>query len=304
MGRRAGFDVVTSVELGGGLYNNTYRVGIGQERPVILRVAPDAGKQARIERFLMRNEYLSLPFFSSLSDMMPRMLFADWTHDILDRDYVWQSLLDGVAGADGLKAYPRSEWAAFYRQMGTLARRVHAVRGERFGMVRGPLFDRWSEAILVSLHDTAADLDDAGLDSRDVREVTHIVEQSSDILDEITEPRLLHGDLWLPNVMFAAGAPEPTVTGIFDHDRASWGDPAADWPIYVARQRAERDPFWETYGRPADTQENTWRALVYQARHLGAVRLERHRLGRHDRIAATYEEMRGVVDRMVAVVTT
>lgn len=297
MGRRAfGVDVVAFVELGGGLYNNTYRVDIGAERPVILRVAPE--REIRIEHRLMRNEYASLPFFSPLAELMPRMLFADWTHDIIERDYVWQTMLDGVAGSEGLKAYPRSEWGAFYRQVGAIAKRIHAINGERFGMVAGPLFTTWSDAVLTSLHDTAADIDDAGLNSRDMREMICIVERDTAVLDEITQPRLLHGDLWLPNVMFAVGAPEPTVTGIFDHDRAFWGDPAADWPIYVVSQRAERDPFWETYGPPDNSPQAVWRALVYQARHIGAIRLERHRLGRDDRIEATYEDMRGVLDKI------
>jgi len=99
----------------------------------------------------------------------------------------------------------------------------------------------------------------------------------------------------VPNVLLAPGAPEPTITGVLDHDRASWGDPAADWTIHVVGLRAERDPFWDTYGRPPRTPGALWRALVYRARHIGAVRLERHRLGRHDRIADSYEQLREVL---------
>ncbi len=34
--------VVSAVELGNGMYNSTYRVDLGVDRPVILRVAPNA----------------------------------------------------------------------------------------------------------------------------------------------------------------------------------------------------------------------------------------------------------------------
>jgi hypothetical protein len=88
-------EVVSAVELSGGLYNNTYRVEIGEDRPVILRVAPEPGRQSRVERALMRNEHTSLPFFAPIAAMMPRTLFVDWTREIVGRDYLVQTMLDG-----------------------------------------------------------------------------------------------------------------------------------------------------------------------------------------------------------------
>ncbi|GAB3574510.1 phosphotransferase [Amycolatopsis endophytica] len=119
-----------------------------------------------------------------------------------------------------------------------------------------------------------------------------IAERHRDVLDDITEPRLLHGDLWTPNVLLSPGAPDPVISGVLDHDRASWGDPAADWGPYLATRRPA---FWEGYGAPADTPRSRWRALIYRARHLGALRLERHRLGKADRVAASYSEMCAVL---------
>jgi aminoglycoside phosphotransferase (APT) family kinase protein len=293
----AGMEVVSAVELGGGLYNNTYRVEIGEDRPVILRVAPEPGRQSRIERALMRNEHASLPFFAPIAAMMPRTLFVDWTREILGRDYLWQTMLDGMPAPGGLRAYPRPQWAEFYRQLGTIAKRVHGVRGERFGPVAWPTFTTWSEAVICSMEDTAADLEDAGLDAGDVREVVAVAGRRRTVLDEIDEPRLLHGDLWVPNVMLALDTPEPTITGVLDHDRASWGDPAADWTTWMIAQRpaTERAAFWKTYGAPPDTARAVWRAQIYRARHVSAVRLERHRLRRHTEIAGSYAEMREVL---------
>lgn len=144
----------------------------------------------------------------------------------------------------------------------------------------------------------AADLEDAGLDAGDVREVVAVAGRRRTVLDEIDEPRLLHGDLWVPNVMLALDTPEPTITGVLDHDRASWGDPAADWTTWMIAQRpaTERAAFWETYGVPPDTARAVWRAQIYRARHVSAVRLERHRLRRHTKIAGSYAEMREVLD--------
>lgn len=294
--------VMSAVELGNGMYNNTYRVEIGDVRPVILRVAPEPSRQYRIERELMRNEHASAPYLAPIAPMIPRTLAADFTHEIIDRDYLFQTMLDGVPAPEGLGNYPRPRWTLFFRQMGEIANSVHGVRGDRFGPVAGPSFDTWSGAVIGFLADLAADLDDVGLDSADVREVASIADKHRAVLDEITEPRLLHGDLWTVNVMMERGAAKPTITGVFDNDRTSWGDPASDWTIFMAGKKpgTERDAFWETYGPLTATPSAARRSLFYRARHICTIRLERHRLGNSEAVPETYEQMRDVLKELRA----
>lgn len=293
-------DVASIVELGDGTYNSTYRVELAGERPVILRVAPEPGRQRRAEHEWMRNEHASVPYFAPIAPMLPRTLAIDFTHEIIGRDYLFQTLLDGVPAPEGLAAYPRPQWASFYRGIGAIARAIHAVRGDRFGPVAGPWFATWSEALIAYFDDIAADLSDSGLDAIDIRDIATLAARRRSVLDEITEPRLLHGDLWNANLMIAPGAPEPTITGVFDCDRTLWGDPLADWPIYRAGQRpgTERDAFWETYGPLPSTPSANQRMLFYQARHISALRLECHRSGHPEAVADSYDEMRDVLVRL------
>jgi hypothetical protein len=200
---------VSVVELGYGTYNSTYRVDLGTDRPVILRVAPEPSRQSRAERSLMRNEHASAPYLAPIAALMPRTLAIDFTHEIIGRDYLFQTLLDGVPAPDGLAAYHRPEWAPFFRQMGTITRRIHAVRGDSFGWVASPRFARWHDAYTSSLADLAAALADAGLDASDIHETAAAATRQSVIFNEITQPRLLHGDLWTANMMISPGAPEP-----------------------------------------------------------------------------------------------
>lgn len=292
--------VASAVELGNGMYNNTYRVDIGGDRPVILRVAPEPARQYRIERELMRNEHASVPFLAPIAPMIPRTLAADFTHEIIGRDFLFQTMLDGVPGPEGIGQYPRAEWASFFRQMGQITRSIHTVRGEGFGPVSGPRFETWSEAVIAFFADLAADLDDAGLDSADVREVAAAADNDQAVLDEVSEPRLLHGDLWTVNVMMEPGAAKPTISGVFDNDRTSWGDPESDWTIFMAAKKpgTERDAFWDTYGARPSTAGAARRSLFYLAKHIGAIRLERHRLGNTDAVPETYEQMREVLDQL------
>ncbi|WP_274565086.1 phosphotransferase family protein [Streptomyces spiramyceticus] len=285
--------VASASELGTGMYNTTYRATVvGQEREVVVRIAPDAERQFISERALMRNEYASLPYLAALAPLLPRVLAADFTHEVIGRDYMVQSFLDGVPASEHLRTYPRSAWPVYYQQLGEIARRVHDVRGAAFGPIAGPAYGRWSEAVVASLEDIAADLEGVGLDASDVREVVTAAHRHQAVLDEITEPRMLAGDLWLPNTQLDRHAPEPVITGAYDFDRTLWGDPAADWTIRMVTTKAdERQAFWETYGPLEQSEAATWRSKVYEARHLGAVRLERHRLGNKEGVRNSYEAL-------------
>ncbi|GAA3212211.1 phosphotransferase family protein [Nonomuraea helvata] len=295
-----GRDARSAVELGLGAYNSTYRVTVdGEARPVVVRFAPEPGAQFPSERQLMRNEYATVPYLAVIAPLMPRVIAADWSHELIGRDYLVQTLLDGVPAPEGLPDYPRPAWAPFFRQLGEITRKIHQVRGPAFGPVAGGGHATWSQAVIASLEDIAADLDRAGLEAADLRKAAALAGENRTVLDEITEPRLLAGDLWTVNTMIAAGAPKPTITGVLDLDRTLWGDPAADWTMrMVAKKPDERVAFWEGYGEPARGAAATWRFLLYEVRHLGAVRLERHRLGSGDGVRDTYEAVIRVLSEL------
>ncbi|MGW0732450.1 phosphotransferase family protein [Streptomyces sp. NPDC002851] len=289
--------VVSAVELGAGMYNSTYRVKVAdQERSVILRVAPGPEKQFRSERQLMRNEYASVPYLAAIAPLMPRVIAADRSHQVIGRDWMVQSFLDGIPAPERLGAYPRARWPGFFRQMGAIAKTVHAVRGPQFGPVAGPAYGTWSEAVIASLEEIATDLDSVGLDSADVSKVAAVAAHERAVLDDVTEPRLLSGDFWTVNSLLDATAPEPVTTGVFDFDRTLWGDPAADWTIRMElAKKDEPTAFWESYGMLDRSPVAMWRSRIYEARHLGAIRLERQRLGETDAVGESYGAMADVL---------
>lgn len=294
---------VSAVELAGGCYNSTYRVTLtGESQPVILRVAPVPGRQFRVERETMRAEHAVLPFLAPIAPLIPRTLAADFTHEVIGRDYMFQTVLPGVPGPEGIGAYPAGRHGALYRQLGEITRLIHGVRGVRFGPVAGPGHATWSEAVAGYFTDLAADLDDLGLDSRDARQFAAAAGQDRAALDEVASPRLLHGDLWTVNVMLDPAAEEPVICGVFDNDRVTWGDPEADWPLYLAGRKpgTARDAFWDGYGMRSSGEAAARRSLYYLARHIGAIRLERHRLGQARQVPQTYEQMHSLLVQLTA----
>ncbi|MDJ1135452.1 hypothetical protein [Streptomyces iconiensis] len=69
---------------------------------------------------------------------------------------------------------------------------------------------------------------------------------------------------------------------------------------YPRRQEAwaksgERQAFWETYGPVDESEATVWRQKIYEARHLGASRLERHRRGKAHGVGDTYAALADVV---------
>ncbi len=211
----------------------------------------------------------------------PRILAADFTHQLIDRDYMVQTLVTGVPASTGLTAYPRSEWLPFYRQLGTITRTIHDVRGARFGPVAGPGHDTWSQALVSQFEALAADQVDAGLDPDGCRRIIDLARHHRAVLDDIPGPRLLHGDLWTLNILIDAAAAEPTITGVLDSDRACWGDPLGDVPLDRVRHlaEAEQDAFFTGYGTPVSTAGTELREQFYRARHLIGSQLDIQRRG-------------------------
>jgi hypothetical protein len=143
----------------------------------------------------MRNEHASQPWLAVLAPLMPKVLAAGWSHQVVARDWMIQIHLQGVSAPEHLGRYSRAAWPVFFRQMGAITRSVHDVRGPHFGSVSGPGHRRWSDAVVASLEAIASDLDGAGLDAADVRKVAAVAAHEASVLDEVTEPRLLTGDL-------------------------------------------------------------------------------------------------------------
>ena len=87
-----------------------------------------------------------------------------------------------------------------------------------------------------------------------------------------------HGDLWLFNILIQRGSPgaAPKIVGILDADRAWWGDPLADWTMFIwargdgAEMDEARRQFWQAYGQPEEIPGAAFRAAVYEAMHTGA----------------------------------
>ena len=292
-------------ELSGGLYNTTYLIHIAEMPPVILRVSPHSTRQFHLEKNLMRNEYAGLPFLAPIAPLLPRVLMVDFTHQILERDYLFQTSMEGEQWDQIMPILTPEENKMLWRQLGAITKQIHAVQGDHFGNdLFHSSFSSWCLAVMDWLTTIIYDLEEARLDAADVRNLLDIAQANREFLDEITQPQLLHGDLWTVNVLIKREADGPRISAILDSDRISWGDPLADWTMFLLHRHAspEVDAFWETYGQQEKSLGAQFRMLIYQGRYIGGSRLEHHRLHHHEIVRRSYQDMHMVIMALRSVI--
>jgi aminoglycoside phosphotransferase (APT) family kinase protein len=259
-------------ELQGGTFNTTFLLTLTDQGRVVLRISPPQTNAIPWdENLLMRREHFIQPFFAPIAALMPKTLLADFTHQLIDRDYIFQTFIEGERWDDVMDQLTPAENNILWDQFGRYLKLIHQVQGETFGLpLPGFQFSRWSQAVIDRLERTLQAARDDQLDIPHLAAILETVRAYPRQLDEIQAPRLLHGDLWSFNILVSRGKNGPTIVGILDADRAWWGDPMADWTMFIlahAEQEEGHAHFWQAYGQPGDGRGARFRKTVYDAMH-------------------------------------
>lgn len=222
----AGLGCSVEAELTDGWFNAAYRVRLDDGRPAVVKIAPPPDALVlRYERGIMATEVMAHRRMAALGDVpLPELLHAA-------PDFMTLSVLPGTPGTRRRTASPRTgrprcavNWAGSWRGC-TLA-----PEDGRYGYPApeaGLSAADWPTAFRVMVE---AMLEEAVRWSTPLGvapdEVRALVAEGADVLAEVTEPRLVHFDLWPGNVFVAEDG--SAVTGLIDHERAFWGDPVAE----------------------------------------------------------------------------
>jgi aminoglycoside phosphotransferase (APT) family kinase protein len=219
-----GVEIVAHEEFTDGYFNAAHGVRLADGRDVVLKVAPAPGlKLLRYEADLMRTE---IEFFERAAEVgfpLPKVWYADPEAGVMIMDRLRGESLDTKK-----KEMSEPELLAVRRELGVLSARLSRVVGSFFGYPR--LSGRtqakaWRDAFLAMIADI---LDDAAemnrVLPRTVSEVRAAIERHGPALDAVTEPALVHFDLWDGNIFVLDGR----VEGFIDGERALYGDPIAE----------------------------------------------------------------------------
>ncbi|RSM82875.1 aminoglycoside phosphotransferase family protein [Streptomyces sp. WAC 01325] len=220
-------------ELTDGWFNTAYRVRLDDGRRAVVKVAPLPDTSVlRYERGILATEAMVYRRIARLPGggvPTPELLHAG-------EEFIAVSVLDGTPWDKAGDGLPASTRRALRRELGAVAARLHTLAPEdgRFGYPAAESAlsaPHWRTAFTAMVD---ALLDDAerwrsplGVPPADIRT---LLAEGADALDEVTEPRLVHSDLWPGNIFIDAGGGDrrPRITGLIDHERAFWGDPAAE----------------------------------------------------------------------------
>jgi aminoglycoside phosphotransferase (APT) family kinase protein len=294
-------------ELDGGECNNTYLMTFADAQRVILRVSPAPDKPCPGRGAgLMRNEHCFQPFLAPIATLVPKTLFTDFAHQLINRDYMFQTFMEGTRWSDIAQSLTPEENRALWIQLGQIAKTIHSVQGELFGSpITGTLSTLWSTLVANGLARSIQQLEAAQVDASDVKLVREIAQTHSALLDEIRQPCLLHGDLWTFNALVKLDQDNPHITAVLDADGCSWGDPMADWTMFRLHIMATEgktsneiegvQSFWQGYGQPECSKGALFREQIYRASNFAGARLELHLQGREEIVQRTYEKLQEII---------
>jgi aminoglycoside phosphotransferase (APT) family kinase protein len=293
--------VESAREIGGGLFNNTFVLACSDGKRRVLRISPDHDDPALFsnEAFLLRREVALGPVLEPvLATLLPRVLAVDFSGDIVSRDAVLTEFIDGENWDAVKDTLSPAQNDSVWRELGGLVRRIHEVRGRRFGWPEPEVpATTWSGFILHAARGLLLDFGRLRVDDTETREWLKAIEDGRPLLDEMREPRLVHGDPWPKNVLIQREGGTVRIAGLLDHERGLWGDPMNEWVFHLLKFPPA---FWETYGPRPEGQGAEYRAHVYHGLILAQVILEARRYGRDDRparheLARVTQEMRRLI---------
>jgi aminoglycoside phosphotransferase (APT) family kinase protein len=294
--------ITAARELGGGTFNATYRVSRDGLPDVILRVAPASQNVAWDEQWLMRKEHAIQPYFAPVAHLMPKTILADFTHQLIDHDYLFQTFIEGERWDDIHDQLTPDEETALWSEFGRLLKTIHSVQGESFGWPHpGQQFPKWSVALSNRMEQIQGQVQLHGLELAVLSHILDIVRAHPQSLDEITRPSLLHGNLWLFNILIRRTEGSAQIVGLLDADRAWWGDPAADWTMFILANAPDEPQikrvhgiFWKAYGKPENSPGQHFRKQVYEAMHAGTAFLWANRHGDQGTINLAREKLASI----------
>ena len=280
------------VELDAGLFNNAYRVDT-DGASFILKVAPHAAVPVFfVERHLMAREQHLAPRLRAAHPLVPE--YGDF-FDIADRPAFLQGLVPGRLWHAVESELSAEENAILWRQLGDFARTLHTETGDRFGYP-DPFVHAatWSRFIELNVEGLAEDCRRHDALSREVEDFLELLPRFDRRLDEVTTPRLLHGDLWPRNVLIDGEGPDIHIVAVVDGERAYWGDPLADWVLILYDVP---EAFWVGYGENLEQEGDPVRIDVYKGMYfmlniLEAKRFEESDAGPRERLDAVNRRLR------------
>ncbi|XVV17208.1 phosphotransferase family protein [Actinoplanes sp. CA-131856] len=249
-------------EMSHGWFNVAYRIRLRDGSGVVVKIAPPPAIEVMTyERGAMAIELASLKLIAGKTSVpVPRVDFADRSHELVDADYFFMPYIDADNFGIVREGLPDAE--VYDEALGAANRELNSIVGAGFGPLAGPFDATWRACFLRMIGDVLTDGERRTVDlGHSYDEIRALIAANEDCLDEVTEPRFVEWDLWDSNVMIRDGK----IVAIIDHERAFYGDPLIEAGFTAVDLPAFGDPaaFMRGYGHAELTATERQRRKLY-----------------------------------------
>lgn len=257
-----GCAVLSCTEMTGGFFNTAYDLELDDGQQVILKVAPS--HETRIlsyENNIMAAEVEALRLVAADGQIpVPAVYSFDDSRSVLPCPYFFMEKVYGQPYSEVKESYSPAEQAEIEQELGRYQRLINGITGTRFGLftqAAGEDVLTWRESFTGMLRTLLEDARALGVILPAEDEVIwKVLGHYLPALDEVTEPRLIHWDLWNGNLFVQDGK----IVSIIDWERALWGDVLME---YYFRHFEHSEPFYEGYGQTFGSPGELLRIKLY-----------------------------------------
>ncbi len=209
-----------------GWFNGVYTI-ILDDMEMILKISPPGKiKTLRYEKNVMKAEVDVLDLLNGLGDIpVPKVLFYDGTKHFLDSEYFFMTKIKGIPYFKVKESLSRNERENIEIEIGKIERKLNHIKGEKFGYFSKDAYksEKWPEAFRSMFLDILNDGEayKVKLPFFKYSTIAKLVFARINAFEEVTEPCLVHWDLYDGNILIDNGE----ISGIIDFEKSIWGDP-------------------------------------------------------------------------------
>lgn len=254
--------IISKSELTGGMFNAAYELELSDGRSVILKVAPSEEIETlSYEKNIMRTEVEALRLIGGIGSVpVPEVYSYDDSLRQIPCPYFFMEKVEGQPYNEIKESLSQVEQEYIETELGRYNRAINEVKGDHFGyfaqssdMAGVP----WGATFTSMMHELLADGLRLGVPlPASIAEIETEIIKYLPILNEVTEARLVHWDLWNGNVFVKNGR----IISIIDWERALWGDVLLE---YYFRHLENSPAFIKGYGVEFNSPNERLRKKMY-----------------------------------------
>ncbi len=233
-------------ELTEGMFNAAYRIDFTDDTASILKISA-ANNEGLLsnEINLMQAEVSAMELLRTRGiPYIPCVQFSDFTRTLCSGLYFFMDVVPGRSLNSCQADLSAETIHSVLYEVGRLQRQMESIRNAQFGLVGDTCrFNTLYEMVCYLFHHVLGDAEKKQVSfffSPD--ELLARLKRDCGFFDEVTQPSLVHWDMWEGNIFVHEGR----LSGVIDWERAMWSDPLMDDRF---RSKNCHPAFFEGYGK-------------------------------------------------------